>query len=334
MTTALSAPPRRIVRSIEVSDLLIWVILGILVVVNVLFQPSFLTLRNLEFVFSSSLVLLFAAAAAGYVMLIAEIDLSIGAVMTLVNVLIATLTPTDPMLAIALGLVAGVACGLVSGSLVAFVRLPSIIVTLAMSTIWAGIALFIMPRPGGSVPSEFSSWMYSPVPMIATIILAVATVWFARTAAGRRVYGLGSDELGAFLSRISLPGTKLLVFGIAGLLLGFGGIALSGITSVGDPLSGQSYTLKAITAAVLGGISFAGGRGLIPGALAGALALTLITNVTQFAGVSSFYQGIVDGGLLILSLALSRVVTGRWIPLGGLRLPGARPTKGTPEATS
>ncbi len=115
-TTTLSAPPRRIARSIEVSDLLIWVILGVLVVVNVLFQPSFLTLRNLEFVFSSSLVLLFAAAAAGYVMLIAEIDLSVGAVMTLVNVLIATLTPTDPVLAIALGLVVGVACGLSKSS--------------------------------------------------------------------------------------------------------------------------------------------------------------------------------------------------------------------------
>lgn len=334
MTNTPLAPPRRIVRSIEVSDLLIWVILGVLIVVNVLFQPSFLTLRNLEFVFSSSLVLLFAAAAAGYVMLIAEIDLSIGAVMTLVNVLIATLTPADPVLAIALGLLAGVACGLVSGSLVAFIRLPSIIVTLAMSTIWGGIALFIMSRPGGSVPQEFSAWMYSAVPMIAALALVLVTVWFARTSAGRRVYALGSDELGAFLSRISLPGTKLLVFGISGLLLGFGGIALSGITSVGDPLSGQSYTLKAITAAVLGGISFAGGRGLIPGALAGALALTLITNVTQFAGVSSFYQGIVDGGLLILSLALSRVVTGRWIPLGELRRPGARIATDPPEVSS
>lgn len=314
--TAVSTAPRKAVRSIEVSDLLIWIILAVLVAVNLYFQPTFLELSNLQFVFSSSLVLLFAAAAAGYVMLIAEIDLSIGAVMTLVNVLIATLTPADPVLAIVLALVVGVACGLVSGSLVAFVRLPSIIVTLAMSTIWAGIALFIMSRPGGSVPSVFSAWMYSPLPMIATGVLAVASIWLARTAVGRRIYGLGSDELGAFLSRISLPGTKLLVFGISGLLLGLGGIALSGITSVGDPLSGQSYTLKAITAAVLGGISFAGGRGLIPGALAGALALTLITNVTQFAGVSSFYQGIVDGGLLILSLALSRVVTGKWIPLG------------------
>lgn len=313
---ALTARPGKVVRSVEMSDLLIWIILAVLVAVNVFFQPNFLTLGNLQFVFSSSLVLLFAAAAAGYVMLIAEIDLSIGAVMTLVNVLIATLTPSNPWLAIGLGLAVGVLCGLVSGSLVAFIRLPSIIVTLAMSTIWSGIALFIMSRPGGAVPYEFSSWMYSPLPIIVTAVLAAATIWFAHTSAGRRVYGLGSDELGAFLSRISLPGTKLLVFGIAGLLLGFGGIALCGITSVGDPLSGQSYTLKAITAAVLGGISFAGGRGLIPGALAGALALTLITNVTQFAGVSSFYQGIVDGGLLILSLALSRVVTGKWIPLG------------------
>jgi ribose transport system permease protein len=315
-TTTSSAVPRVRTRSIEVSNLLIWLILAVLVAVNLWFQPNFLDLSNLQFVFSSSLVLLFAAAAAGYVMLIAEIDLSLGAVMTLVNVLIATVAPDNAALAVVLAVAVGIGCGLVSGALVAFIRLPSIIVTLAMSTVWGGIALFIMSRPGGSVPLEFSGWMYSALPMVATAVLAVASIWLARTPAGRNIYGLGSDELGAFLSRISLPGTKLLVFGIAGLLLGLGGVALSGITSVGDPLAGQSYTLKAITAAVLGGISFAGGRGLIAGALAGALALTLITNVTQFAGVSSFYQGIVDGGLLILSLALSRVVTGKWINVG------------------
>lgn len=316
MSAISTGPRRKTVRSVEVSDLLIWCILAILVAINIGFQPNFLSLGNLQFVFSSSLVLLFAAAAAGYLMLIAEVDLSLGAVMTLVNVLIATIAPTNAPLAILLAVVVGVGCGLVSGSLVAFIRLPSIIVTLALSTVWGGIALFVMSRPGGSVPTEFSGWMYSTVPMIVTAVLAIASIWLARTPAGRNIYGLGSDELGAFLSRISLPGTKLLVFGIAGLLLGLGGVALSGIISVGDPLSGQSYTLKAITAAVLGGISFAGGRGLIVGALAGALALTLITNVTQFAGVSSFYQGIVDGGLLILSLALSRVVTGKWLPLG------------------
>jgi ribose transport system permease protein len=309
---------------VEVSDLLGWAVLLVLVIANVWFQPTFLSPANLQFVFGSSLVLLFAAAAAGYLMLIAEIDLSIGAVLTLVNVLVATLTPTEPALAIALAVVVGIGCGLINGSLVTFIRLPSIIVTLAMSTVWGGIALFILPRPGGSVPAQFSAWMYGPVPMAVAGVLALATVWLSRTPAGRRIYGLGSDELGAFLSRISLPRTKLLVFGLAGLLLGLGGVALSGITSVGDPLSGQSYTLKAITAAVLGGISFAGGRGLIVGALAGALALTLITNVTQFAGVSSFYQGIVDGSLLIVSLALSRVVVGKWIPL---RLPTAHPGK-------
>ncbi|KQS02484.1 hypothetical protein ASF93_10580 [Microbacterium sp. Leaf347] len=326
--SAVTAVRRSTRRSIEVSDLLIWAILLVLVALNVAFQPTFLTAGNLEFVFGSSLVLLFAAAAAGYLMLIAEIDLSIGAVLTLVNVLIATLTPDNAVLAIVLGIVVGLVCGLITGSFVAFLRLPSIIVTLAMSTIWAGIALFIMSRPGGSVPTEFTVWIYGPAPMYVTLVLLIVTVWLARTPMGRKIYGLGSDELGAYLSRISLPGTKLFVFGLSGVILGLGGVALSGITSVGDPLSGQSYTLKAITAAVLGGISFAGGRGLIPGALAGALALTLITNVTQFAGVSSFYQGIVDGSLLILSLALSKVVTGRWIPLG--RRPGAA---STPEVT-
>jgi ribose transport system permease protein len=313
ITTAVS---KGRVRSVEMADLLIWVIVVALLITNLVFQPSFLNAANLEFLVGSTLVLLFAAAAVGYLMLIAEIDLSVGAIMTLVNVLIATLTPASAPLAIVLGAVVGVLCGLVNGAMVAYWRLPSIIVTLAMSTVWGGVALFILPRPGGSVPTAFTEWIYGPIPIVVLVALAAATVWFARTPAGRRVYGLGSDELGAFLSRISLPGTKLLTFGIAGLLLGLGGVALSGVTSVGDPLAGQSFTLKAITAAVLGGIAFAGGRGQVIGALGGALALALITNVTQFAGVSSFYQGIVDGVLLIGSLALSRFVVGKWVPLG------------------
>ncbi|MFC6356593.1 ABC transporter permease [Luethyella okanaganae] len=316
--TIVSAPvaARPSARHIELSDLLIWLILAGLVAINFALQPSFFELANLQFIFGTSLVLLFAAAAAGYLMLIAEIDLSIGAVLTLVNVTIATVAPGDALLAIVVAAAVGVGCGLVSGSLVAVVRLPSIIVTLALSTVWGGIALFILPRPGGAVPAEFGEWMNSSLPMIATLLLGAGAAWFSRSPAGRRVYGLGSDELGAFLSGIPLVRTKILVFLLSGLLLGVAGVALSGITSAGDPLSGQPYTLKAITAAVLGGISFAGGRGLIHGALGGALALTLITNVVQLAGVSSFYQGIVDGSLLILALSLSRIVTGRWIPLG------------------
>jgi ribose transport system permease protein len=314
-TPAGAAVPRRTRRAIEFTDVLIWAILAILVVVNILMQPTFLTSDNLNFIFSTALVLIFAAVAASLVMLIAEIDLAIGAVLSLVNVIIAVVAPDNALLAIVLAIAVGVTCGLVAGSLVAFLRLPSIIVTLALSTVWGGVALYVLERPGGAVPQQFADFMLGDAPLIACIVLALLSSWFVRTGLGRRVYGLGSDELGAYLSGISLVKTKLAVFAIAGVLLGLAGIALSGVTGAGDPLSGQSYTLTAITAAVLGGVSFAGGRGTIWGAIAGALVLTLITNIVQLSGVSSFYQGIFNGGLLIASLALSRVATGRWLPL-------------------
>ncbi len=302
-------------RAVEFSDALIWIILGILIVVNVSLQSNFLEPANIEAIFSVALVTIFAAAAAALVLLIAGIDLAIGAVLSLITVVVASVAPENLFLAIVLAIGVGVTCGAVAGGLVAFLRLPSIIVTLALSTVWGGLALYIMPRPDGMVPLEFGTWVLGSTPIVATIVLGLVSSWFVRTGLGRRMYGLGSDELGAYLSGISLRNTKIAVFAVAGGLLGCAGIALCGVTGAGDPLSGQSYTLVAITAAVLGGVSFSGGRGTIWGAIAGALALALITNIVQVSGVSSFYQGMVDGGLLISSLALSKVVTGRWLPL-------------------
>lgn len=302
-------------RAIELSDALIWVIFAILVVVNVLMQDNFLEIDNLESIFSIALVTIFSAAAAALVLLIAEIDLAIGAVLSLITVTVASLAPDNVFLAVLVAIGTGVGCGAVAGALVAYLRLPSIIVTLALSTVWGGIALYIMARPGGMVPMEFTTWILGSTPILATLGLGLASSWFVRTGLGRRVYGLGSDELGAYLSGIPLRLTKIAVFAIAGLLLGIAGVFLCGTIGAGDPLSGQDYTLVAITAAVLGGISFSGGRGTIWGAIAGALVLALITNIVLISGVSSFYQGMVNGGLLIASLALSKVVTGKWLPI-------------------
>ncbi|MFT3864351.1 MAG: ABC transporter permease [Solirubrobacterales bacterium] len=312
---ALAARPR-----LELVDTVIWLILAALVFANLRLNSSFLELSNVYFTFGSALALVLAAMAAGLVMLIAEIDLTIGSVMTLTNVCIARWASEDLGLALLLGSAVGVCCGLVVGGLVSFLRLPSIIVTLAMSTVWGGVALYVMPKPGGTAPVELGEMIIGPIPLIACVVLGIAWSWLGRSRAGRRIYGLGSDELAAYLSGIPLHRTKLFVFGLAGLLLGWAGIALTAVTGGGDPLVGSPYTLQAITAAVLGGISFAGGRGTLWGAIAGALVLVLITSVVQLSGVSAFYQGIVNGGLLVASVALSRFTTGRWLPLPRIAL--------------
>lgn len=303
-------------RTIELSDLLVWGIVVALLVVNTILQPSFLSGTNIRFVFSSSLVLIFAAAAVTLVIVIAEIDLALGTVLSMITVLIARYASSDPVLAVVLALCTGIACELIAGALVAYLRLPSIIVTLALSIVWGGVALSVMSQPGGSVPQVFANMMNGDFPIIATVVLAAVGIWFEHTGLGRRLFGLGSDELGAKLSGIPLVGTKLWTFGLAGLLLGISGVCLAGVTSAGDPLAGSSYTLTAITSAVLGGVAFSGGRGTITGAIGGALVLTLITDTVQLTGVSSFYSSVVDGALLIASLVLSRAATGRWIRLG------------------
>jgi ribose transport system permease protein len=305
--------PARNQLAVNLGDATIYLTVIALFIVNVILQPRFAQVSNLLYLLGTTLPLVFAAVAQGLVMLTSSIDLASGSIISLTNVTIEVLVGHGSATAIVVAIVAGTILGALAGLLTAVLRLPSIIVTLALSSVWAGIALYVLPQPQSGVPDWFSDLTNGYVPLYFTLALVALWLWLARTRFGRRIYAVGSSENAAYTAGIPVVATRVAVFAISGALLALAALMLSSTTGGGDPLSGSSITLEAIAAAVLGGISFQGGKGSLIGAIFGALALTLITNLVFNTGASAFYQDVVYGILLVLALAMSRFTSRRWI---------------------
>lgn len=264
------------------------------------------------------------------------LDLSVGAVMTLVNCLASHLLVGSPA-QIALGVVAclgaGAACGFVNGCVVVYGRLQPIIATLATGAVYIGLALFLRPSPGGKVDGDFSwamtndlyemaatygfaqggeaawfkpfAWIPTPV---ALLILVPLLLWvpFARSVTGRTVYAVGSSEGAAWMSGLAVDRARLAAFTLGGLFAGIGGLYLALQTSSGNadiPQAG-SYTLNSIAAVVVGGVSLLGGVGSAIGALFGALVLRTISFNFRIFEVDPLMQPLIEGLVLLAAVSL------------------------------
>jgi ribose transport system permease protein len=302
-------------------------------------QSGFFSSGNLAELLVQLAPFILVAMAQTLVMLLAGLDLSIGALMSLGSTLVATHLHGGlvdvPVLA-AVVLLCGVASA-ATGVLIAAMRLPALIVTLATSFIWAGLALYVLPQPGGNVPGSTASWFTGstgPVPNVAILLVACFVVWshFRRTRAGLHIYALGANTRAARASGLSPVRVYAVAHGLAGCLVGLAAVVISAQTSSGDPGIGAPFTLASFAAAVLGGVSFFGGRGKMVGAIAGAVVIGMLVNLLLYAGVSSFYEDIGEGVLLVLAVSIRLVrarfsahtdVAPRWqvrrgaLPVGG-----------------
>lgn len=264
------------------------------------------------------------------------LDLSVGAVMTMVNCLASVLVSGSP-LEIALGIVfclaAGAAFGFFNGAIVVYGRLQPIIATLATGAIALGIALFLRPKPGGKVDEDLSwaltnslgdfaetyhlfddgkaAWFQpvASIPVAAILLLVVVVViWLPlrRTVTGRTIYAIGSAEDAAYMSGLPIARAKLLAFTLAGFLAGIGGLFLAIQTSSGNadiPQAG-AYTLNSIAAVVIGGTSLLGGAGSAVGSLVGALVLRVISFYFRIFDVAPLLQPLVEGVVLLAAVSL------------------------------
>lgn len=318
MTTAISTRPGRTV-TLRFGDLTIYGVLVALLVVNTILEPTFIQPANLYYVIGTAMPLIFASAAQGLVILISSIDLAVGSVVSLVNVIVLVMIGHGSPIAILLAIGSGMAMGLAAGLITTQLRLPAIIVTLALSSVWAGLALYVLPTPRGGLPLWFQSVLAGSRPVWILLVLIAAWLWFSRTRVGRHMYAVGANEPASYMGGIPVVRTRLTIFVIAGALLALSALSMSATTGGGDPLSGAALTLQSIAAAVLGGIAFKGGSGSLLGAIAGALVLALITNLVYYTGASAFYQGVVYGLLLIVALSLSRLTANR---TARVRIPG------------
>jgi len=260
----------------------------------------------------AALPLACAAAAQAVVVISGGIDLSIGSVMAVANVLAAS-TMRDAsfgeslLLAIAI-LFAGAAIGAVNGLLVIVSRVPDVIVTLTTGFIWGGFALLVLERPGGGAPPEFlnlgtgtfiTEWLSNS---LVLLIVALVVVWIPvrSSKAGLRIYATGSDAIAAFRSGVNVKLSRLLAYVVSGLFTAIGGVGLTMTTGIGSPRAGVLYTLSGLAAVVIGGVSLTGGRGGIVGPVIAAFVLTLIPADLIFLNIDPNFGQVIQGTLIVL----------------------------------
>ncbi|MDR1179828.1 MAG: ABC transporter permease [Spirochaetales bacterium] len=287
------------------------------------FQADFFTRYGPQSIFNQVITLCIASLGQTLIILTAGIDLSVGTLIIFTNCVAATIMrPVIDLLGGSLVagsivtcvivLALGGLCGLFNGCVVVYGRLQPIIVTLATGSIFSGLARYVRPSPGGDVPAQFGRFFTGRVleyiPMSALILLfSLLLIWipYRNRKYGQALYAVGGNENAAFLSGIKINAVKLLAYAIAGMCAAICGILLTAQTRSGDPTAANNFTNNSIAAAVLGGASLAGGKGSYIGSIAGAMILSLLVGLLIFWGISSYYQNLMQGVILILALSVN-----------------------------
>lgn len=300
-----------------------YVLLAVIVAAWVATSPN-LDIVSVTSTISQKLPLIAVAIGAAIVILGRGIDLSVGGTLTLANVIVAAGTERfgSVGLWVLVALAVCVVVGMVNGYLVAHLGLPSLIATLATQSVLLGLALYILPTPGGSVPvwyTNLSLALVGPVPLsLLLVVLIPLVLWWPlrRSRFGVALLAVGGDQSAAFTSGVPVRRVMASSFVLSAFFAGLGGVLVTVNAGSGDPTIGVPYTLNALAAAVLGGCALAGGRGTIVGTVAGALILSFVNNLLFALDVSTYWQYIATGGLLVAALALP-VLLGRARILGG-----------------
>jgi ribose transport system permease protein len=247
------------------------------------------------------------------------LDLSVGPFTGFMTVMVAQVYAQHglgaPEVLIPLTIVTGLAAGALNGFLVSYVRLPPIIATLGTYLLYEGLSSQILPSPGGTVPTWLSnlngSYGWFPGIWIPLIVVAIAFIGLRRTAFYRNLLALGGDERAAYTAGINTTLVRLGCYALGGMLAAIAGLLLTGLVQSGDATVGPPYTISAVTAVALGGVSLAGGRGGMLGAAIGGVILFLIQNLLSASHVSPYGVDIVNGLALVFALALSQYLDRR-----------------------
>ena len=250
------------------------------------------------------------------VLIVGEIDLSVGSILGLSAAIIGTATISWGLplwLACLFALMLGGLCGLVNGTLTSYLSLPSFIVTLGMLEVARGLAYISTDSQtiyiGSSIQAialPLSSTGISPALIISILIVVLAHFVLNRTVFGRYIVAIGSNHKAATISGIEIKPYRTLVLVISGLLAGLGGIFNAAYLGSSDPNAGLGMELSAIAAAVIGGTSLMGGRGSIIGAFAGVLIIAVLQNGLAQLGVSEPVKRLITGSVIILAVLFDR----------------------------
>jgi ribose transport system permease protein len=283
---------------------------AVLLVVYASFRNGVFSLYELNTDAATTVPLLLAATGQTIVLLRGGIDLSIGGMISLATVLAATRFDDGGwgmVYWIVIILAVGVVAGALNGVLISFLRLQPFLVTLATWSVLSGIALIILPTDGGHIPNIWTaagnlSVIGLSTPVWILLLLGLFWCWFQRTRLGLVIRATGSAEKSAFLSGVSLPAVDISTYCLCGMFAALSGLFLVTQTATGSPTVGNDYILPTVAAAVIGGVSLFGGRGSLFGTILGAIILTIIGNLVFALQVSSFWQPIASGIVLLIAV--------------------------------
>jgi ribose transport system permease protein len=321
MTASTGEPlgrPRRLFAQLPV--LVAAATLIVLLVLYWSIDPSALAATSTQSLVNEGAGAGLAAMGEAVIVLCGGLDLSVGAILSLLNVVLAAQMHSSPgseWLVSIEAVLAGIAVSAINGTLVAVLRLPSILVTLAMSFFWAGVALLVMSQPGGNIGfgfTQFLSGEYLGVIPNAVFLLAVAfVVWhlFKRTGFGRAMYAVGANTAGARANGIPVARVSIASYALAGFFYGLAALSLTAVSGSGDPNIGTPLVITTFAAVVLGGVALGGGRGDAAAALIGAYIIAVITDILFVAGVPAFYTDIFNGGVLLIAVAAGSLFSRR-----------------------
>jgi len=276
---------------------------------------TFLSVANLTNVARQVSINGILAVGVTFVLLTAGVDLSLGSVVALSGVACAMFAHPGEhsvIVPILVGLLTGASCGLVNGVLVTRGGVAPFIVTLGMMTIARGLALILSGgRPVANMSESLTSLAGDiggfPIPVLCFAIVSALAWFFLRDfRLGRHLYAVGGNENAARAAGISVERVKLFAYVVCGLLTGLAGVVLAARITTGQPNAGQAYELDAIAAVVIGGTSLSGGVGTITGTLLGVLLIGVINNGLDLMGVSSYYQAVIKGVIIVGAVWLDR----------------------------
>lgn len=295
------------------------VLLVALLAITKIIQPGF-GATGLQSLTSATLPFAFATAAMAVVVIAGGIDLSVASMMAVCSVTAAALMQTmGGVPAILIAMAVGVLMGTINGTLIVFTRVPDIVATLAMMFVWEGVALLILQSPGGTI----SPWLKSVIQgglgfavlpkalIFLTVCLAIIWIPLKRSKLGLSIYATGSDELAAYRSGIATRRTKILAYAFAGLFCAFGGLSLTMVTGIGEPVPGP-YLLASVGAVVLGGVVLGGGRGGLLGPIIAVFILRLIRLILTLLAVDPNITTIIEGSVMVAVVMFGSVIMLRW----------------------
>ncbi len=289
-------------------------LLALAVVANFVLQPNLFERESLNNNMRVFLPLILVSVGQALVILGGGIDISVGAIVSVVNALLATQIGLkgDPNQAVGwliAALFVGMLAGAINGFFVAYLRLQPIITTYATSFLFAGVALFILPNPGGGVPSAFTQFYRDTTPLglpLAFYVIALILIgwWVIRQLRyGRYLFAVGGKADAAYETGVPVSGVQFSTYVISGFMSALGGIAITLLTGSGNAQVGDALTLSSVTAVVIGGAALSGGVGGVAGAIIGAIVLGLIRNIISFANVETWWQTFVNAAIIVLALA-------------------------------